>query len=297
MGDCRAHSFGRRRVSRARWCRESAPVRFRVRCGTDEHQLEWRAGRLRSIDHDLTAEAVFVALGGRRCECLKLFGALRARRVDELPHTLRNLIETAQVRRAELSPPEPHWPQRTALSNARDHPEEDDEQLAFGSANDCAEPRRIAAATVRHAQLAADAALEHTLQHGIFPYRPGPRRHITVWTPAIRRGSMTPNAAGIITPEGILLRVHLRPTWVRDIWANGFATPSGAFVLDLIEPHRDGTPPRVRYIAWQTSSRNRKHATATIQRGLLIRTARTWHLEPETQHGRKHAERSRLQRT
>ena len=270
-------------MSRARWCRESAPVRIRVRCGTDVHQLEWRAGRLRSIDHDLTAEAVFVALGGRRCECLKLFGALRARRVDELPHALRNLIETAHVRRVELSPPEPQWPQRPALNNDRSEPEEDDDQLAFASPADRNQSIRIATATVRHAQLAAQTAIDHTLQHGIFPYRPGPRRHITVWTPATPRAAMTPKAAGLITPDGILLRVHLRPTWVRDIWANGFATPSGAFVIDLIEPHRDGTPPCVRYISWQTSPRNRKHATATIERGRLFRTARTWHLEPETQ--------------
>lgn len=277
-----------RAVTRSRWCRDTEPIAIPVRCGADKHVLLWHAGRLQSTDHDLTAESVLVALGGTKCRCLEIFEALRSGDIDRLPIQLQTLVAWVRANRAALTANEHTEIVDTAATGTMSA----SDQRTLEPLCTRTELWRLDATTRRRAHLAAHTAIDHTLEHGIFPEAPGQLRRVTVWTPRNSNALTAIRAVGTITQKGVTLRLHLRSTWARDIWAKGFATPSGALVLDVIEPRADTDPIRVHYVAWTTNPLNRAQAIAIIERGVLYRSTKGWHLQPESRNrARRHIRR------
>jgi hypothetical protein len=60
-------------------------VRIALRCQRETHHVLWRRGALVLEDHDATADAVLVALGGETPECLEVLRSWRLGYVEQEP--------------------------------------------------------------------------------------------------------------------------------------------------------------------------------------------------------------------
>ena len=224
-----------------RWYAHIAGFDVPVRCGPEIHTLRWNNGRLCALDHDLETEAILVALGGTRCTCLEIVEHLRTGRHEALPHQLQTLV---------------HWIRATRA-----------ERLRGGV---IAATRELAQRTQAQASPAAAAAVEHTATSICRPRQPGDARAIAVRTASEIR------VAGRLDDRGIRLRIHLKPTWSRDVVALGLGVVDNTLVLDITDT---GTPPlRATYLDWKTDPHNQRNAIPVARRALVLRGDQRFHL-------------------
>lgn len=231
------------------WWAGLAPVTHSLACGAAEHRLEWRAGELRAVDHpDAERELTLVALGGNPQPCLEILSSWR-RHADDL-----DALALGRRGPSDRLVPGGHRPYATRVVG----PMVGRTRMGWSGY----------APLQRHAKLLRmddDAELESLFRHAAL----GDRLVATViaaWCERIESGAdvadvrarlraalygrvrlavrdwlgadvepevqlVDPGAPAYLDRAGEQVVVALPFAWLRDVWARGFTSVLGRFVL------------------------------------------------------------------